>query len=502
MKTFVARFVSLLCAYLCTVASFVRADVVVNEVMSAGSERALQWSPAGVPQFGFGTPWHAIEFDDSTWQTGAGPFGFGSFQNVSPAPVIGTNTATQMQNLTPTLYLRKTFTVSEADAARNEPLQLTVSFNDGFVCYVNGVEVIRRNAGPPKQFDYHDQYAAIATPANNESSTTPTQRTEVLPLAIAKDILVPGTNVIAIHALNYWESTSVIRTTTNIDGTSTYAVVGVDNRNNFYFKADLRIGSSLPVVRNNMPWRYFPGVTEPSGGIYDPALLFSAKQSVPWGKTAFDSTSWATGAAPFGAGTPPNGVTLGTNVTSQVVGKATSVYFRIVFNVTAADLANTLAMQLLMDHDDSFVAYINGVEVARDRLGLANAFTPYDSVADSARTPGGSATYNLDPPSRLLTEGQNVLAIQVHNLSISDADLFFRCLLRTNPSGTNPRTLVNYTDTWNYLIGTEEPLQTFGEAEEDNPEAPETQLDWIELHNNGTASVALDGCTAAPSWAG
>ena len=78
----------------------VRADVVINEVMSAGSERALQWSAAGVASFGFGTRWTETAFNDAGWQTGAGPFGFGTFANVSPAPTFGTNLATQMQNLT------------------------------------------------------------------------------------------------------------------------------------------------------------------------------------------------------------------------------------------------------------------------------------------------------------------------------------------------------------------------------------------------------------------
>jgi hypothetical protein len=463
------------------------ANIVISEVMSAGSERALQWSPAGVPQFGFGTPWHAQGYDDSTWLVGNGPFGFGSFANVSPAPAIGTNTQTQMQNLTPTMYLRKSFTVSAADAARTEQVQLITQFNDGFVCYVNGVEVIRRNAGPPRQFVYRDQFAAYGTPANNEANTTPYLRSETLNLGAANAILVPGANVIAIHALNYWETTSVINASV-----SPNVFVTVDNRNNFYFRGDLRVGVDAPIVTNNSPWKYFAGVTEPSGGVYDPALLFSAKQSVPWGRAAFDDSEWQTGAAPFGAGTPPSGVTYGTNLTTQVIGKSTSVYFRIVFDATAADLAQTFGLQLLMDHDDSFVAYLNGTEVARDRLGTANAFTPRTAVADSARSGGSSTTYTLDPPSRLLTVGQNVLSVQVHNLSLNDADLFFRCLLRTNSAGSN-RTLVNYTNTWRYWIGTDEPVQATSEAAEDNPEPPESQLDWLELQNTGTTPVSLDG---------
>ena len=77
------------------------------------------------------------------------------------APAFGTNTQTQMQNLTPTLYLRKTFTVSAADAAKTDPLQLTTSYNDGFIVYVNGVELARRWAGPVGQFQYHDQHVPL-----------------------------------------------------------------------------------------------------------------------------------------------------------------------------------------------------------------------------------------------------------------------------------------------------------------------------------------------------
>ena len=144
-----------------------RADIVINEIMAGGSDRLLRWSDTGVPTVGFGAPWYAGTFNDTSWQTGPGPFGFGTFTNAVSTPVITTNTATQMQNLTPTLYLRKSFSVSATDAARADALQLEVQFNDGFVCYLNGVEVVRRNAGPPKQFVFHDQFAAFGTPANN-----------------------------------------------------------------------------------------------------------------------------------------------------------------------------------------------------------------------------------------------------------------------------------------------------------------------------------------------
>ena len=464
-----------------------RGEVVINELMASGAERTLRWSAAGVPTLGFGTPWQAGDFNDSTWQTGPGPFGFGSFTNVSPTPPVGTSTATQMQNLTPTLYLRKSFSVSAADAAKTDPLNLEVRFNDGFVCYLNGVEVARRNAGPPNGFVYHDQTAAFGTPATTEPSTTPYLRTETIFLGAANTRLIAGTNVLAVHALNFWEATTLHNTTTN-------AIVGVTNSSNFYFKGDLKIASTVPVilVSSDSIWRYQPGLVEPSGGVYDPTLLLQGKLNVPWGRTSFDDSLWSKGATPIGAGTPPSGVTLGTNLTTQIPGLSTSLYTRIVFTATTADLADPKALQLLVDWDDGFVAYLNGVEVSRDRMDAANSFTPHDAVASTARTPGSYATYNLDPPARLLVAGSNVLAVQVHNVALADPDLFFRAQLRTNSAGTN-RTLVNAVSTWNYFIGTEEPLPPVDESIEDNPDPPDSSYDWVELHNNGAAAVLLGG---------
>jgi len=463
----------------------VMAHVIVNEVMAAGSDRQLRWSAGGVAKLGFGTPWQASGFDDAAWFSGNGPFGFGSFANVSPAPAIGTNVATQMVNLTPTLYLRKSFNVSTEQAESSSALTLEVQFNDGFVAYLNGVEVARRNAGAVNEFKYRDSFAAMGTPANTQATTTPYLRTEVISLGLANAHLVSGTNVLAIHALNYWENTNLHNTTTNV-------FTGINNSNNFYFKGDLKLGGSTILVANNSAWKYLPGLTEPSGGVYDPATLFSARQNVPWGRPAFDDSLWLSGAAPFGAGPPPSGVTLGTNLTSEIPGQVTSLYCRIVFDVTAGQVADPLALQLLMDWDDGFVAYLNGVEVARDRMDLANSFVPHNAVASSARTPGPYTTYNLEPPARLLYEGQNVLAVQVHNVNLNDSDLFMRAQLRTNPSGTNA-TLVSAHSTWNYFVGVSEPEAANDEETENEIEGPDGSPDWIELRNTGAEVVSLEG---------
>ncbi len=437
--------------------------------MAGASDRLLQYATNGTPRMGAGLPWQSPSFDDSAWPMAPGPFGFGSF-SAQPAVPIATRVEASVRYLTPTLYLRRAFTVSETDAARSDALQLIVQYNDGFVAYLNGVEVARRNGGPPGKFIFHDQ------PAYNRetfSSTAPIPTVtygESITLGSAASLLQPdGNNVLAIHALN-----------------------ANANDATFYIRADLRISGTpaVTLVSYSDQWRYLPGVLEPSGNFYDPTLLGSGKLNVPWGQVNFDDGEWASGTGPIGAGSV-NGTVPTTNLATQVVNKATSVYMRTVFNADVAAVGESLPLQLVVQYDDGFVAYINGVEVARRRIGLPNTFTPHDVVADSDNTGSPlNETISLDLPSRLLKEGSNVLAVQVHNSNISSTDLFMRADLRTG-SG---RTLSAGNTTWKYHVGTVEPVpEPTGEEEEATAEGPDSAADWIELHNTGAEDVNLTG---------
>ena len=115
-----------------------RGQVVINEVSSASNERLLQWTAGGVPRLGSGIPWNGNAFPETGWLSGALPAGWGT--------AVGTNLQTAMQNKTPSLYLRKSFTVTAAQAASTNPVVLAVEYDDGFVAYLNGVEVARSEA--------------------------------------------------------------------------------------------------------------------------------------------------------------------------------------------------------------------------------------------------------------------------------------------------------------------------------------------------------------------
>ncbi|MEO8426683.1 MAG: LamG-like jellyroll fold domain-containing protein, partial [Verrucomicrobiota bacterium] len=78
-----------------------------------------------------------------------------------------------------------------------------------------------------------------------------------------------------------------------------------------------------------------------------------------------------------------------------------------------------------MDYDDAFVAYINGVEVARNNIvGVPPDFTETATAGHEASggdsSPSPVEFYNLSPT--VLAPGVNVLAIQGHNSSLTSSD--------------------------------------------------------------------------------
>ena len=166
--------------------SCARGQVVINEVSGAASDRNLQWSASGSPKLGSGIPWNASNFNATPWASGNLPAGWGS--------TVNTNLQSAMLNKTPSLYLRKTFAVTPSQAALTTPLVLQVDVDDGFIAYINGVEVARANCGPANHFMFVSQVAY-----NAATSSGPVEYT----LAAANTLLVSGNNVLSIQAHNY-----------------------------------------------------------------------------------------------------------------------------------------------------------------------------------------------------------------------------------------------------------------------------------------------------------
>ena len=139
-----------------------------------------------------------------------------------------------------------------------------------------------------------------------------------------------------------------------------------------------------------------------------------------WNTIGFDDSDWSTGPGGFGYGDEDDG----TEIES-----ALSVYLRRIFAVT--DPADLFSAILHADYDDGFVAYLNGTEIGRSfNLGEPGTFVPYDETTSTDHEAqlywgGYPDAYTLDSLqlASLLTAGENVLAVQVHNVGITSSDM-------------------------------------------------------------------------------
>lgn len=110
-----------------------------------------------------------------------------------PSTDFGSDLESSMYGVQPGAYLIVPFTIAGDPAELYSYLLLRMRYDDGFVAYINGTEVARRNAPAPVAFD------STAT-----DSTGDLDEIEVESIAISEyiDLLQTGENILAIHGLN------------------------------------------------------------------------------------------------------------------------------------------------------------------------------------------------------------------------------------------------------------------------------------------------------------
>ncbi len=127
--------------------------------------------------------WRAPGFNDAAFATAPAPFWYG---DVRPG---GTQLGDMLGGYT-CVFLRKTFTAS--NAAAQTALRLRYFVDDGFVVWLNGVELYRENVT-----DLNPTYTTLA--ANQPTDPAPLVSTN---LSLAPGLLREGENVVAVQAFN------------------------------------------------------------------------------------------------------------------------------------------------------------------------------------------------------------------------------------------------------------------------------------------------------------
>jgi PKD repeat protein len=150
-----------------------------------------------------------------------------------------------------------------------------------------------------------------------------------------------------------------------------------------------------------------------------------------WVDPGFDDSSWTVGT--YGVGYDVNNAAWNLLQTNTPTG-ASSIYTRTTFDV--ADIAQITSLVLGMDYDDGYVAWLNGVEIARS-TGLP-ALPAWNSASASHESSNWTTpVYELFDVSLngvpLLQNGTNVLAIGVWNTDPGSSDLVLVPNLVLNP---------------------------------------------------------------------
>ena len=144
-------------------------------------------------------------------------------------------------------------------------------------------------------------------------------------------------------------------------------------------------------------------------------LIPSSEPNANWVDLDFDDSSWSQGDSGFGYADQDD---------ETIIPYGTiSIYLRKPFNIS--DLENLNSLMLDIDYDDAFVAYLNGVEVARANINgnpptyNSGAIQQHEALMYNGGTPD---RFVIADPTSFLIEGENILTIQAHNISNTSSD--------------------------------------------------------------------------------
>jgi CotH kinase protein/Lamin Tail Domain/Bacterial Ig domain/Immunoglobulin I-set domain/Bacterial TSP3 repeat len=157
------------------VATGATARVLIPSVANGGSTLDYTWTGNATNE----------PFDVASWTSGGTGIGF----NAGAAGDIGLNVQSSMLNNNASAFIRLPFVLN--NPTNYSLLTLRIKYDDGFVAWINGVELTRANA-PIEDFAWNSS----ATMAHAASGF------ESLVFGIATNLLQTGTNILAIQGLN------------------------------------------------------------------------------------------------------------------------------------------------------------------------------------------------------------------------------------------------------------------------------------------------------------
>ncbi len=189
------------------------------------------WIPSDANMFA--TDWKSNpNFDDSQWLVGQGAPGGVGYENGSGYENLLSIDLIAMRGDVTSCYVRCPFDVTTEQLSQLTDLRLLIRYDDGFVAYLNGVEVARENfTGDPAWNSDSD--------SNHEANAGDFDLT--LDLTEHLDELVIGRNLLAFHGLNVSLTSSDYLISAQIEGSLSETLSGNDYTNEKALLNGLRI---------------------------------------------------------------------------------------------------------------------------------------------------------------------------------------------------------------------------------------------------------------------
>ncbi|MFC1792803.1 lamin tail domain-containing protein [Planctomycetota bacterium] len=177
----------------------------INLVPENADKRVL------VPTEDIGEQWRTeIDFDDSAWELSTGsPGGIGYERSSGYEDFIGVDTETQMYDENASCYIRIPFSIEANELADLTELTLKIRYDDGFVAYLNGVDVARRN------FNGSPAWNSQGSTDNPDSAAVEFEDIDIS--AFLSNIKM-GKNILAIQGLNGTLTSSDLLISAELDG--------------------------------------------------------------------------------------------------------------------------------------------------------------------------------------------------------------------------------------------------------------------------------------------
>ena len=143
-----------------------------------------------------------------------------------------------------------------------------------------------------------------------------------------------------------------------------------------------------------------------------------------WRFPGYDASGWSTGPGGFGYGDGDD---------ATVTPDADFIFLRKEFELESVEDYGYLSLGI--DYDDGFIAFLNGVEIARSAsmYGADGIYGDYAAeYIEAVLYAGGQPeqyTWDAEDFSEWLIDGTNVFSVQVHNFNAQSSDLSIRPFL-------------------------------------------------------------------------